>query len=556
MKKTKLTVFLALALSTVMLLASCAPAAQIPLTDLLLSDESYEPSAPLYTEGDVLKYVDNAEFFGCVGNLAYFRTREMVDSLTDLFFVRHIVYDLKTDKIVFDDINETLKTVNVQLHPAYFEVITTYYEFEGTIGEDIKVTSGYDSEIYDVNGTLLDSKKGPSDAMQLVDLLYFGGKVYRIEEDTISYAFDYSELAKLPSVSARSEKYYYEYNFNLNYSERTVKIYDTELRLVSVYELPSIHSINIENVPVILENGDLLIQYSVEESEDSEEYTYFYTNTGSGSEKKITLVTGVVSAENGTFREIECDYYISSSSQRVEDLNPDAYNGLKLDGFSAIAAAQKIENKRLSGIYGFVFIRNDGTLCELDKLDGEAPVRFSRIAEDRWIIESLSGRRFLVNENGEVVSDVTNAIRCGDFLYSTASKKAYDTSLGVLYDFEANGFDIELRLSDSLLLRDSDGEYYVYNGTGEPKKITSAEDGIFIRDFENSRYTDFAVTVKYGDGTTDYTFYNGAGDVVLTVCVENDGGSLPVLRIITAEYGHLLFSITNGGENTVYYTLH
>ena len=86
MKQTKLTVFLALALSTVMLLASCAPAAQIPLADLLLSDESYEPSAPLYTEGDVIKYVDNAEFVGAVGNLAYFRTREMVDSLTDIFF--------------------------------------------------------------------------------------------------------------------------------------------------------------------------------------------------------------------------------------------------------------------------------------------------------------------------------------------------------------------------------------------------------------------------------------------------------------------------------------
>jgi hypothetical protein len=293
----------------------------------------------------------------------------------------------------------------------------------------------------------------------------------------------------------------------------------------------------------------------VEESEDAEEYTYFYTHTSSGSEKKITLVTGVVSAENGTFREIECDYYISSS-QRVEDLNPDAFNGLKFDGFSAIAAVQKIENKRLSGIYVFAFIRNNGTFCELDKLDGEAPVRFSRIAEDRWIVQTTGERKLLVDENGEVVSDVTNAIRCGDFLYSAASKKAYDTSLGVLYDFEANGFDIEIRLSDSLLLCDSDGEYYVYNGTGEPKKITSAEDGIFIRDFENSRYTDFAVTVKHGDGTTDYTFYNGAGDVVLTVCAENDGGSLPVLRIITAEYGYLIFSITNGGENTVYYKLH
>ena len=551
--KKKLLVLVAMLLCVVTVLASCASSMKF---EKIVGDGTYNDENPTLTTA--AKVDVKGEYKYAEGDLALF---EDVNAETGVS--TYYVYNLATGAVVYTVADSEKTEGNVTTTVEHeFEFMTQwdttwFMVFIETVtetvveGEEPKEEEHYTVSLRDAKGAEFATATDIydlDDGETVLDLIIYNEKAYRIADDgSIAYAFDYSALRSVPRVSSKVGDYYYApietYSNGPEPIVVGMQVYNSNLELVAYYEKPSYISSDAEAVYKPLNNGNVLIQYSVLENDMAEDYTYISDGD------KYTLYTFILNVEKGTSKEISLDYVVEDVYAR------DARADYEMDYWKLYGMNQEIEN--LAEVYPIenervnmsasaekvAVMTNKGKINGMidGLIDNMMPGAIFHVAPNRWVVLNHSYQMFLLNEKGEVLGEISNvdmeelmeAAFEGNGVkpYFILNDKIYDWDLAVKYDMHANKADVVLEMNHGVLMENEDDELLLYaNGT-----VTT----LIAKDVENKKWSPMLVGMEwnsdYGrnepvfstdgfmirteveEGKYKYEFYNDLGAVVLTL---------------------------------------
>ncbi len=503
MKQAKVFSLLAVLLVAAMLLSSCGlfGAGEIKLKKLLNDDATVE-AFPVPTVATELPDFTDMTLDESDGALYHFTRVSGSNTL-------HKVLNLETGNTVLSLEGSRMLTYAVSLGTVTYG--NSIWNTEGYIwvlkSETINGLIYKTTYLYDELGTLVAEISGEVTASAYEGLLKFGNAFYRVSENSIKKIRDLSPLAKHPEPEVQIGDRYYEIE-ELNDGVR-VTVYDEMLDPVSTYKTPASAK---DPVYTVLGNGDLLLQYLLYLPEGSEDYTALLED--GGELLPVELVTVIVNSKNGKAKEIDCDYYLMLMSYLPEDEVTEL--GLNADRVSGYAHGVKIENGRIPEAdlddCCLLFIDSDGDLYSVKDFMGAHVNSVILWANDRFGVGTEDGRCYLVDGEGELIGEATNATPLGN-RYLVCDGKIYGTDLRVLLDYKVGGFTLEYTIEGDgiLYFKNERGELFTWNGSGEPTAVKKGDDAV-------RNYTVYL----WGYAVTDYendqiVLYNVNGTDLLTL---------------------------------------
>ncbi len=355
--------------------------------------------------------------------------------------------------------------------------------------ETVEGNTTYKTTIYKLDGSEVASAARTCLPQFQADIFLFDGAIYRVAKDgSVSKAFDYNSLSDLPQIVAYNEEYYYGVDIDSNSNLiKKIFVYDKSLNLLNAYVAPSYAEI----LPTFLANGNILIQYALLQPDDAKEYTYL--DEENGAVKKYTLTSLLYDVEDGEASEIELDYVVEFGmchnmfygfyNERMEYFNEEIENYVvaypivdkRIDESPAAAKLYAIDNKG-----GVDFELNDYfTLQGMNLPDLVAPGYFA--------VDNEAGQTLLLDKNGEVVGDVTNAIFYES--YMIAGGKIYGYDMKMIYDYALNEMSILKAYQNCMLLQKGNEIYLFANGAvnkfideeaAQTKSVQYNQDNYFV----------------------------------------------------------------------------
>lgn len=375
------------------------------------------------------------------------------------------------------------------------------------------------------------------------DLVVKGTKVYRVDEDdNETLVKDFGASAIPTNIYAETEKYYFGYYYSYNYyrSEAYI-VYDKNLNEVFTYVAPQYFSGEemYETQVHILNNGNLLVQYSKGLEADAKKYDY-HVPTYYG-EARYDLVTLIVDPETGKETEIDLDYVVTGVSIAY-DAKTDRM--CWAEGVENIVYATPIEDKLVrndAAAVDWLNMTNDGKVKGSVKFDASLTSAPVAIGGSYLSAYNVNGETVIFNTDGNVlntINDNREGLEIVDDKYIILSEWVYEDNYGSrkvyqamydiagnkLYDFEEKKADIHHMFMgyDAFITRYNDkGEIkydVVFNGE-VVDSFTLDGGAIEINETTYERHVKTGVD-ENGDDVYEYRLYNVKGELMLTS--END----------------------------------
>ena len=449
MKKMRFVALLALMMATVMLLSSCWFGGLS--VKKWIDDEAVYKATPMLSQNvEASGIPDNASLAGREGRLMYFT------SLTADFpyYTVHVLYDVVENKEIAKvtesadtDYQVTLTSVTVE-----GEEVPYFYITETTEGRS-KIT------LYDITGGEGVASQSECEVpADYCDLVYFDGAYYRMKKNgSLSKAFSWSVLKKRPSIEEKRGDYYYEMD------EAGVVIYDLSLETVSSYTFPvNAYAAGDMLSLSVLETGNLLIQYLVPLPDTAKKYSFMVV-----SEEqllKVELHTVLVKAKSGKAKEIKCDYWFLEGIEST--IADDYYVGIKP---ASLALAVKLEKDMVINFYNYdeelfgtlVSVNKKGKVKELKQFENEKVLDVYMVAKSRFIVVTVSGREYLIDEKAEVLGEITQSTYYRDSFF-ICDGRIYNWSLSEKYNYRAQKYTVNTVMNNAVLFNGEDGEVLKY----------------------------------------------------------------------------------------------
>ena len=562
MKKMRWIAFLALALVTVMLFASCAKDATIALAYVLDEDVEFETNAVTLSQNSQVSKLTDYEVVNKVQNLILFENVNTVTSTsypyTSTTYYKLAVYNIATKNVVwegnYDDKTTNTKTYSVELkynwvadNAALFVVKTTTTE---TVNFNTRTTER--AALYDSCGMMMAETYGSTIDFTSIarGYVYADGTVYTFQEDGRSeVAFEYPAYLEFPYFDFTDGENYYSFDEDT----MQITVYDSKFEYVDSYQLP----VNAEWVNyVVMRDGKLLVQYDIELEDDAKKYDFIYEKSNEiegdleidgtyndvslsfTENKKYDLVTLLVDLEKDKVKEVKTDlaFLEVTSMNDIAYYNEEYCEGLSdAEEISAYVMAAKIEDGRVN------FDRCDmyavdakAKFTKIESVEGNYYNYITRIAEDRWIYCG-NNANYMIDGDGTVISrfdDFDDVI--GDYIL--VDDKIYDMDLELVLDLNDSRYSIVDTMADGLLLSNVDGDVYLFNAENEiPKMIADKDAGYSYRDAGQN-----LIVVKYNDESEDdddqFILYNRAG----TEIARYDAYGAGVSIVYDNEYGTMI----------------
>ena len=561
MKRIKLISFLSLALMLSMLLSSCSLfSPSLKLKNLFDGKATPEKIDRTFEGSEVISDLTSASCQETEKVLFYFTS----STEGQPSYKKHTVYNIERNKVVFSATENANTRIEVDLNSFYYTDTENYFTVKTTtwkldadnkkIGSDVTNTA-----LFDKTGKEIADAQGSLGTSVMVDLLLFDNKFYRVTgEGSFEFAFEQSALAKTPQINTKGSDYYYAVEDDQGAA--FVAVYDLSLSFVSKYKLPAYADLTSW---VILENGDIFVQYIYPVEDLAKDFTFVsdepikITTPSNGvyeleALRKYVMTTEVIDAKKGKADEVKCDYFIDDAENLTLYAEYATTMGINLKKIPVYAAAYEIKNDRLStteNSYFLATITNKGQVKTVAPLNGEQIEYFGLISEDRWAVNTTDAT-YLVNGKGEVIGDVSNAKRVGDFLY--ANGKIYSLDLQVIFDYEAKNLIYKSRIGNSLLFTNTEGEVFLYTGSDSAKKIIEKDSDLVLDRISSNYFTVIDSSNSKGD---KYYFYNDRGEKILTI-EDNDyiSGSNYFSTVSSNDDAALIQSKNSEGK-VVYYRL-
>ncbi len=495
MKKFKLSLVVSVLLILVLSLSACGGNSFSSFYDNDgLNEKRATPTT--FTQLDL-----KGEIVDMGGNLIGFNSEEVDANDANITNQVITVYDLEENKVIGKySVDKSKYELDVSFD-AYLDV--DYYVIDS---EDLE-TGIVATTIYNESGVQVYSIDDVGEIKlfkQYFDLMLINDEAYRIGEDgTIKKAFDLNPMSDYTySLTMKIDDYYY------GTKNGAIIVLDEELNLLRIIDEPS-YARNFKYFA--LENGDVFVQYWIEEATDAEDYTFI------DGDAKITLVSKIIDVDNGDEDEVDLDYIINNltpndavissyGTYMSTDFDNTIYNS-SIDNF--VQTAIKIENQRLlSGATEVCTL----SLTNSGKVDGvlEKTIagqlnQIEVIGENAYILTNSLGQNYLVNEDGDAIGEVVANIRSNGNVYYN-NDAVYSAKLKKIYDLKENGYTVSSAVDGGLLLKktvDSVASYYLLqDGTSEPQ---------LIENFEKSLYNMLYVTKVTGETEVQYKYYTYNG---------------------------------------------
>ncbi len=528
MKKFKLILMMALLLTTVLLLASCGTN---ELVDLV--DQDATPVQPTtYTAATAVSALTDMTLNSNIGNLQLFTKTDVATGLA-----KYVVYDVANDNVVFEVEEKTEEsatarnTTNYNIVLSYkstqkanyfrVEATNTAVTLENSVPTDTKKTTS--TAIWAWNGSAyaelvkVEDPRGTFAAAQ--DLIYFEGKVYRADENgVIAYAFDYSPLAKFPTLTYSTENYYVaEQSIQVDNDSETYWItYDKELQQVATYQVPSYANIAYRRVI-----GDkIFIQYYVDEDRYGDSYDLLLD-----ADDKATLYTLLVDAKTGKAKDLESEYVVMTEMIASTSESWEKQYGFATveDETIVLVQVQKIENKHLNtNIFSaqWAILNEKGEIQILELPVATQIQHVGHVGQDLWMILTVDNRIYLVDGDGEIKGEVTN-YEDGCVSCFAANGKLYDMSMNEIYDYQADKLTIVRTTPKAFMFTNADNELIIY-ANGEKTTLINkdaAAGGKRTYSVTYSKLSDgyFVIEDTTDEANTKYEIYNIEGKLIKTV---------------------------------------
>ena len=435
-------------------------------------------------------------------------------------YTTYSVYNFESDNVVatFTNSDSTAYEVNTRTICSGDAIYDYFYvEKDVTVGNEHEITYA----LYAANGTkVAESEDAPTVKL---DTIFVGGDYCRIVNGSLTKV---GTIAKnvanaLPEFDAKNGgNYYYE-------SEGELFVYNESYVLTGYYKIPTYAKGSMN----VLDDGNVLIQYSYVVPMFEEEYTYF-VGDNQGQQAKYDVKTLIYDVEDNETEEVKDVNYIivgnfiaRSSDAEIKALfNEDIEN---------IATIYLISDKRIDTTRRLAAIENDGDMTLVDELFfAQNASRLEAISNDRFTYTSKMGAMYLVNAKGEVLADVTGAEINAKYIYVNDA----------IYDHDFN----------LLKTLDEDSEVYMMNNSIFVTKTNAASGIDYYYIFVDGNLIDLcpdASTTTYvtknksyfmlKNGNT-YTIYSEANVALHTSEIELD-------CIGTTRNGKVLFSGNNNG---------
>lgn len=511
MKKTKLLAALILSLSFVLLLSSCSFVATGRF-NLVFDKETfvYEPNNPAYKNLTELSYQDYTMSL-ISSNLLWFNKDD-----------KHVIYNTVMKQSVFEITGKNI---------SFDGNFNTFWMIKG------EKVNEYDVTLYLANGTELDSKNKTGEEPECVlDLVYFNGTCYRFTQDgALEESFEYGTFAEFPSLMVGNGEYYYDGYGNND----SITVYDDRLNVVSYFEIPSYAE---ESQFMVLDNGNILLQYAVLEAEDAEDYTVLLDGA------KYTIVTKILKVKNGNEKEIKVDYLFLDmgggySRSVCEFVDFDLFDGFKSSIKNVLIAAEIVDQRVNDEDMKIYSVSNDGKakLVLNDMYTGQGDDLPVPVAVNRYTIDNEMGQTLLLDEKGKVIKDISNAKTKGTYLYT--DEAIYDYNLNELYNYKAAGMEgIYAAAEGCILFTKGENVHLFVISSGETRDLGSA-----LKVDYNSLGNVFTVEKQAKNGVSDFEVYNSDGALISTISVASFMGARSV------EGGLILRGYSKDGKSVYYF---
>ena len=470
--KKKLLVLVAMLLCVVTVLASCASSMKF---EKVVGDGTYNDENPTLTTA--AKVDVKGEKVNAKGDLVVFKdTTDGLDTWT--------VYNLATGATAWTATETKTEAGATTTEVDYLVNLYTYddedvswFKVTTTTTTVTTVENGPNDEdtknaysLRDAKGTeFATSNSKTATVVELLDLIRFDGKVYRIAKDgTIAYAFDLNDFAAMPAVTQKVGDYYYKVNV-LEEEEglviaNAISVYNSNLELVAHH---TAHSEVSYTTYHILNNGNVLFQYMLEESDTTEDYDLKMDGG------YVTVQSYLINVETGKVKELNLDFAIWGINARQSDADQWIYD----EKVENLAIVTYFEDERMdysATAKKLVSLSNKGKVNgEVNLIDNQAPEMPKLVANNRWIVSDLAGNKFLLNEEGEVMANVT-AMTNYNASFIMLNGKIYDWDLNVKYDMAENDVTVKAILDHGVLMTNDDGETLIY-ANGEVKTLINKD---------------------------------------------------------------------------------
>lgn len=376
----------------------------------------------------------------------------------------------------------------------------------------------------------------------------FDDKICEIKDGEVTFIKD-SELVgistqMLHDIQVGTKNNYY------SFSAGQLFVFNIKYDLVAYYAIPA--GCSSEGFGV-LSNGNVVIQYMRELPFDASEYDIFEDGT------KYNLTTIIFNISDSSTKEIEFNWFIE-----------DVYNFATESDMEDVFAEGSIDNvifmypivDKAVDTNNEVFANCNSEMEVLNYLGGEIQNQAGivyPIAKNRFVAYNKGRQSFLLNENKEVIGEITGLYFDDEFNLFVKGSKYYDLDLKFVFDSaEIKCTEIYSGV-DYSLYRETKKEgpryvatYYVLRGA-TMKKLDLPETASNFKYYE--RYFQYNYSVTDSAGVKSYTTYcNINGDVIFTVETTASSGYTHTISICGDVFILELKKSSSGGSyNLKYY---
>ena len=521
MKKSKTLMMVVALLATVLLFCSCA----MEWEDVFVTVSA--ESKPSYQSLEKVNDLLGAEMREQCDEMVY------LTAYTDAGKIKHIVYNLELGRVVYFRVETDAIAASISFKRVYGTALIIESVTTTALGSGASFVT---TTLYKPNGVSVATTMNAEPVFESVcDLIYFDGKYYRVDlEGAVSVAFEYAPTAARPAVFGMSEIYYYA-----QYKD-TITVYTRDgMRLVSHFSFPSYAQ---KTNFMILSNGNLLVQYMIAEAQTADKYTLIY------EEQKMTLVTQIFDVAEGELEEIEANYllkYGASSAVYEEMWKKNGLNREELPNFATVWMIEEGARQDLqANLLQMVYLNDEGEIEDVLLVEDQNVQSIRMIAENRWVLTSVLGTEYLVDQEGKVLGEVNNAEYHEERFF--VGGRIYDLNLQVVYDYGKDGATLIKKMNNSVLLKTYNGDIVCF-ANGESILVTRAGDAAYrFYGVEGGYY----VVCDEGDSTAvKYEIYNDLGVKLFTL----QDVTQPCF-VAAGERSSLIFGYNADGKK-VYYRL-
>lgn len=455
----------------------------------------------------------------------------------------HTIYNVATNKVIWSGENSVTKladgeeTVNytLQKKTMYLDAAVNEVTCVVIVIKEIRTVTSFSKTVYDItvwaeDGTEIvtlkdvDENKALDSIWTAADLFSIQEKVYRLsKEGGAEFAFDWSSARQNPTgYLTKAGDYYVDYTrYNYEYS---VSIYDNCLNTILTYAPPvydvidsEIPLFDLRNSSHILSNGNVIVQYVVGQDIMAKKYDFMLLGG------KYNLHTVLLDVKTGKVKELKLDYIIGEVmfGEATEDM------GVSQE-VENVALGYMIEDGRINQSVAatkLLSVRNDGKIegaLELPMTGTTMENGITAVAHNRWLINTINGRSYIVDENGDVIGeDFDVDQRNGDLFLM--DNRIYDWNLDVICDLSKENIEEIYVMDHGVFFKTRAGAYKLF-ANGELKTIAdedaAADEKRIVKYLCQGAYMVMDASDAAG---TKYEIYNDLGVLLDTIV----GGSTP-----------------------------